>query len=108
MQVKYFRHISHRNCGMNFSRNGRRAVRTVGHEVNMTTIREDLGHYLQRHQHSHDELEQLLTALERKDAELQRQLETEQEPQKRRHLEIELEVTRLQHSKGIELRDARR
>lgn len=76
--------------------------------MNLTTIREDLNHYLQRHQNGHNELEQLLGALERKDAELQRRLETEREPNKRRHLEIELEVTRLQHSKGIELRHARR
>ena len=80
----------------------------MGHKVNMTRLREDLGHYLQRHQNGRNELEQLLDALERKDAELQRRLETEQEPHKRHHLEIELEVTRLQHSKGIELRHTRR
>ena len=76
--------------------------------VDLTKLREGLGHYLQEHLGNHDELEQLLDSLEKKDAELKRQLEVEQRPEKRRHLEIELEVTRLQHSKGIELRDARR
>ena len=74
----------------------------------MTRIREDLSTYLRGNQDDPDELEQLLNALEKKDAELQRRLEAEQEPEKRRHLEIELEVTRVQRSKGIELRDARR
>ena len=63
---------------------------------------------MQRHHHGHDELEQLLDALEKKDAALQRRLETEQQPERRRQLEIELEVTRLQRSKGIEMREARR
>lgn len=76
--------------------------------MNLTRLREDLSHYLQWPQNGHDELDQLLDALERKDEELERRLETEQEPNKRRHLEIQLEVTRLQHSKGVELRHARR
>ena len=77
-------------------------------KVNLTRLREDLSHYLQWHQNGQNELDQLLDALERKDEELKRRLEMEHEPNKRRHLEIELEVTRLQHSKGVELRHARR
>lgn len=75
--------------------------------MDLSRIREDLGQYLQRNQDDRDELGLLLEALDKKDAELQRRLESEQEPLKRRKLEIELEVTRMQRSKGVELREAR-
>ena len=75
--------------------------------MDLSRIREDLGQYLQRNQDGHESLVQLLDALEKKDAELQRRLDSEQEPLKRRKLEIELKVIRLQHSKGVELREAR-
>ena len=76
--------------------------------MNLTRLREDLGQYLHSHQDGHHELDQLLNALEKKDAALQRQLEAEQEPQKRHHLEIELQVTRAQLNKGLEMRDGHR
>lgn len=75
--------------------------------MDLSRIREDLGQYLQRNQDGRDNLVRLLEALEKKDAELQRRLKSEKEPLKRRRLEIEIKVIRLQHSKGVELRDAR-
>lgn len=75
--------------------------------MDLSRIREDLGQYLQWNQDGRDRLVRLLDALEKKDAELQRRLESEQEPLKRRKLQIELEVIRLQRSKGVEMREAR-
>lgn len=75
--------------------------------MDLSRIREDLGQYLQRNQDGRDNLVRLLEALEKKDAELQRRLKSEKEPLKRRRLEIEIKVIRLQHSKGVELREAR-
>jgi hypothetical protein len=67
--------------------------------MNLTRLREDLGHFV--HRDGHSELERVLKALEDKEAELQRRLAEEQLPHRRRHLEIELEVVRAQHSKGV-------
>ena len=69
--------------------------------MNITRLREDLGHLVHRQRDGHAELEQLLTTLELKEAELQRRLAEEQAPHRRRHLEIELEVVRAQYSKGV-------
>ena len=76
--------------------------------MNLSKLRDGLQHYLQAGFHqSHgplSELEQLIKALEQKDADLQERLTSESDPMRRRHLSIELTVTRLQHQKGLERR----
>lgn len=72
-----------------------------GNTMNLTKLRQDLGHFVHRQRDGHTELEQVLKTLEDKETELQRRLAEEQVPHRRRHLEIELEVVRAQHSKGV-------
>ena len=73
--------------------------------VVLTNYLDDLAHFLENWLQTGDreqvELVRLIEALERKDTALRRQLARETQPSKRRHLEIELAVTRLQHSKGL-------
>lgn len=73
--------------------------------MNLSKLRDGLQHYLQAGLHSPHgplaELEQLIKALEQKDADLQARLSAETDPTKRHHLSVELEVTRLQHQKGL-------
>ena len=47
------------------------------------------------------ELDQLIEALKKKDADLEQRLGQERDPIKRRHIKIELQVTRLQYRKGL-------
>lgn len=73
--------------------------------MNLSKMRDGLQQYLHSAFHRHHgplaELEQLIVALEKKDTNLQEQLTTEKDPLKRRHLKIELKVTRLQREKGL-------
>jgi hypothetical protein len=73
--------------------------------MNLKRIRDDLGHFFGDRfiAGSQEQLElgRLLEALDQKDTALRRQLAQEMEPARRRHLEIELAVTRLQRSKGL-------
>ena len=50
------------------------------------------------------ELGRLIDALERKETDLEKRLDTESDPLRRRHLKIELKVTRVQRAKGIRRR----
>ena len=49
-------------------------------------------------------LDQLLDALEKKAADLEKRLDREKDPLRRRHLKIELKVARMQRTKGIRRR----
>lgn len=53
----------------------------------------------------HTDLDQLIDQLTRRQDELQRRLATETHSAKLRRLQIELEVTRLQHRKAVKLLD---
>ena len=81
--------------------------------MQLKSISDDLRHYLHASWH-HDrmreaDLNRLIEALEKKAVDLQRRLDLERNPLKRRHLKIELRVARMQHDKGVkrlnELRD---
>ena len=76
-----------------------------GEAMNLARLRDDLHRYmhdaLHRHSGANTDIDRLLHMLEKKDAKLQQQLAEEQDPLKRRHLKIELQVTRLQHKKGL-------
>jgi len=60
------------------------------------------------HDSGRRQLDRVLHDLERKQADLQRQLQAETRPAKRRHLLIELRTTQLQHEKGLAQRLGRR
>ena len=73
--------------------------------MDLTQLRHSLTslvhHGLHKHNGHRVELDQLIEALEQKDADLQQRLAQEKDPIKRRHIKIELQVTRLQHRKGL-------
>ena len=83
----------------------RRAARTAQTTMDLTKIRDglnDLVHNgLHRNQDHQAELDQLIEALEQKEADLQQRLAAEKDTIRRHHLKIELKVTRLQHRKGL-------
>jgi hypothetical protein len=72
--------------------------------MEMTEAREDLQHHLKKDREPGSRLDQLLDSLTRQDADLQEQLDREQDPVKRRHLRIQLKIIRMQRSKVLDHR----
>ena len=76
--------------------------------MNLKDIRDSLQDYLHGgwlKDHTRIErLSQLIDALERKEANLEKRLDAERDPLNRRHLKIELKVTRMQLAKGSKRR----
>ena len=73
--------------------------------MDLKDIRDDLQDFLRNgwnNRHTrYAELGRLVDALEKKETNLEKRLDMERDPLKRRHLKIELKVTRVQRAKGI-------
>lgn len=76
--------------------------------MQLKSIGDDLRQYLhldwQSNRMRRADLSRLIEALEKREADLQRRLDLEADPLKRRHLKIELQVARMQHAKGVKRR----
>lgn len=72
--------------------------------MDLKHVRDDLQGYLYggwfKNHTRYEKLSQLIEALEKREATLEKRLDAEKDPLQRRHLKIELRVTRMQLAKG--------